>query len=1268
METRVNQLFAQALELAPEDRDAFLAEECSTDAQLHLEVKRLLVDANRADEFFGGEDGNTFGAEEFKDRYSEQEGDEIGPYLLRRLLGEGGFGSVWLAEQKVPISRMVALKVVKAGMDTRQVLARFEAERQALAMMDHPNIAMVLDAGATRAGRPYFAMELVHGVRITRFCDQAEMSTRQRLELFRDVCAALNHAHQKGIIHRDIKPSNVMINPEAEKPLVKVIDFGIAKATRGKLSEATMITRMEQFVGTPVYMSPEQAAMDGADVDTRSDIYSLGILLYELLTGSPPFDAKTLVSGGYDEMRRILREVEPARPSSRIGTLTVEWKRRPEGGDSPAPSWAGRLIEPDLDWIVMKAIDKDRDRRYETANAFSQDIARFLADQPVVARPPSASYQFQKFARRHRTALRVAGGIAALLIAATLVSSWLAVRAIRAERASSATLQELRAAAPAFVIQARDFAARENFDGGIEKLDYALKLQPGNVDFLLAKADLLQCQLELEKAIPVYRAAVRANPGSTRARESLDLCVKLLAEPRDAGGKLSRESLTKLHLAMLHDQRPAAEIIPVARLLGKEKDVLAEYWLTRLGELSISPENPLENRLKFREDGLLALDLSNSKIVDLVPLEGMKLGSLNLSGCNRIQDFSPLHGFHDLKELDLSYTNIEDLAPLAGLQLEELGLGSTRITDLSALRQMKLRRLDLRTSAVDDLSALAGMPLTYLDAGDVPAKDFSPLAGAPLKTCLFPFTQVKDLSFLRNAPIEEMDLSGCLDAEGYGVFNETKSLKKLVLPENFRTLPYTDLIAISALRSHPALVSIQTDWQHGAVKLDSPGAKKDFWQSWDREVAFANALTLSGVSVKVVAMPGGGLRVTIRDQPFEDLSLLRNAPIRALTISGTQVTNLQGLETLPLEELDIRETRISDLTPLKSPVLAASLRSLYCWRTAVTDFSPLASCKNLELLDAAETALSDLSVLRGLKLKVLLLAGNAVSDISALADMPLQRVSLCRTEILDLSPLLKIPTLTEAIIPPRAKDISSLRDLPDLLRLSFTETDGGFPSQSAADFWLEFDHNSISPANLQKIRDQADARPEDSIFWLKLAGIQVWFSAIAEHSKTCTLMIERAETSGRGEDKERAAKAWCLLPSQNPDLLGRALMMARDVAEAQLNREQRPWNFQTLGMAEFRVGDDVAAQTAFLEAEEAAETDDWHPDLRPYVQVPSRFFRAMILQRSGKTAEALQLFTQTEAEMPDLPADSEVELPLDVSQNPLLCWLAHREAKAALGL
>ncbi len=426
----IDEVFFVALEReSPEARAAYLDEVCATDPELRRRVERLLDAQPKLGSFLDAPAAGptlTLG----QPQAMEGPGTVIGPYKLLEQIGEGGMGVVYMAEQTQPMRRKVALKIIKPGMDTKQVIARFEAERQALALMDHPNIARVLDAGATESGRPYFVMELVKGVPITEYCDQHRLTIPERLDLFMQVCQAVQHAHQKGVIHRDIKPTNVLVTSLDGVPLPRVIDFGIAKATGPSLTDKTLFTGFAQLIGTPLYMSPEQAELSAVDVDTRSDIYSLGVLLYELLTGTTPFDQNTFRTAAFDELRRIIREVEPPRPSTRLSTLGATTTTISDNRQTDVRK-LNRALRGELDWIVMKALEKVRQRRYETASGLARDVKRYLAGEPVEARPPTTWYRLTKFARRNRLVLTTAGLIALTLITGTAVSAWQAVIARR---------------------------------------------------------------------------------------------------------------------------------------------------------------------------------------------------------------------------------------------------------------------------------------------------------------------------------------------------------------------------------------------------------------------------------------------------------------------------------------------------------------------------------------------------------------------------------------------------------------------------------------------------------------------------------------------------------------------------------------------------------------------------------------------------------------------------------------------------------------------
>ncbi len=421
---RLRDLFARCLDLPADAREAFLAEACRGDEPLRRRVSAMLAGAG--DERFlsepTGQLPNAAPAQPDSAEVAEGPGARIGPYKLLQQIGEGGFGVVFLAEQTEPVQRRVALKVLKLGMDTRQVVARFEQERQALAMMDHPNIARAIDAGATASGRPYFVMDLVKGQPIVAYCDQNRLPIAERLELFAQVCAAVQHAHGKGVIHRDLKPGNVLVATVDGRPLAKVIDFGIAKATSQKLTEKTLFTEHQQVIGTLQYMSPEQAA-GSLDIDTRTDVYSLGVLLYELLTGSTPFDERTLGAAMFGELQRLIREVDPPRPSTRLSAAreTIAAIAAQRGVE---PRRLGVLLRGDLDWIVMRALEKDRARRYETASDLAADVLRHLRGEAVVAAPPSAGYRLRKFVRRNRALVLASAATGTALLAGVIAFAW----------------------------------------------------------------------------------------------------------------------------------------------------------------------------------------------------------------------------------------------------------------------------------------------------------------------------------------------------------------------------------------------------------------------------------------------------------------------------------------------------------------------------------------------------------------------------------------------------------------------------------------------------------------------------------------------------------------------------------------------------------------------------------------------------------------------------------------------------------------------------
>ncbi len=817
-------------------------------------------------------------------------------YQLQGEIARGGMGAI-LKGRDTDLGRDLAIKVLlDQHKDRPDVIQRFIEEAQIGGQLQHPGIAPVYELGQFSDRRPFFSMKLIKGETLSKLLADRKDPTVDRgkfLGIFEQVCQTMAYAHTRGVIHRDLKPANIMVGSFGE---VQVMDWGLAKVLlaggvademksremqqgqsfiqtlRSKVGsdvpgEAATVgsqTQMGSVMGTPAYMPPEQALGEIDHLDERADVFGLGAILCEILTGQPPY------VGADGAM--VFRLASRGKLEDCVARLDVC------GADA-------ELIALTKQCLQLEPADRPRN-----ASELAQRVSRYLESVETRLRETefarvAAQTRAEEIGRRHRLAFAAGTAIVASLMVGIGVSVWQATRATRAEVRAVAAFDELRASAPAFAEQARALAAKERFDEALEKLDYALKLRPDLPDYLVAKADLLQCQLKLAEAAKVYRAALRLQPGLAGAEASANLCHELLAAKPNADGRLTRESLAKLHLAMQRQQRPAAELMPVARLLGEEKKLLVQYWLARLKDLPVTAERPLQDRLTVREDGRLALDLSEMSILDLAQLADAPLAALNLSHCGgengpidlaplgnlklvelemretNVETLGPLSAMSTLEKLDISGTKVADLTPLEKLRLKSLNFRGCPVYDLTPIKNMPLEEISLRDTRVTSLAPLVGMPIKSIELANAPLVDFSALAQLPLERCYCQNIQISDLAVLRGRPLKELVLWNCHQARNFTALKDIGTLELLVVPAAFRTMPEDDYAAIGALRNLPRLRQMWADGDLfgaesprvgsgtsefiAAIRTMTP-AVVDFRKMWDMEQTFVPALRKSG--------------------------------------------------------------------------------------------------------------------------------------------------------------------------------------------------------------------------------------------------------------------------------------------------------------------------------------------------------------------------------------------------------------------------------------
>ncbi len=1212
----------------PEQRAAYLDQTCAGQPELRRRVEQLLIAHEQAGTFLSEPPTSPQPTIKLTLPAEEKPGEKIGHYKLLQEIGEGGCGVVWMAEQEAPVRRRVALKVIKLGMDTKQVVARFEAERQALALMDHPNIAKVLDAGATDTGRPYFVMELVRGVRITDYCDQNNLSTEQRLALFSKVCQAIQHAHQKGIIHRDIKPSNILVADHDGVPVPKVIDFGIAKATSDqRLTDKTLFTAFEQFIGTPAYMSPEQANLSGLDIDTRTDIYSLGVLLYELLTGKTPFDAKELLQAGLDEMRRTIREKEPARPSTRLSTmlagdLTTTAKHR----HTDAPKLI-HLVRGDLDWIVMKCLEKDRTRRYETANGLALDVQRHLSNELVTARPPSTAYRFQKLVRRNRLAFAAASAVLGSLILGLVVALWLYYRETQARERAGAEEQKAKVASakneesarflkgilesvgPSVALGRDTALMREVLDKAAARVSTDLKTQPETEAEMRATLGKVYLQLaEYEKAEAMLREALalkRQLLGAEHAETAIamsDLGRALITRgKRDEGENLLREAL-ELQRKVL-----GAEHVEVAETLGS------------LAWTATQQLRPEEAERLGRESLAIWQKLCSPESVEVVE------SLLSMAEFLRIQ-----------RKLD---------------EAEQLVRQAERILSKQA---------DQETPLLAD--AKNNLAVLLLDQSKLAEAEVLFQEVLVIQRRIYGHEHPRIALTLQNLGVAYLGQQKPVDAEA--------SLSKaLAMQLKFRDHARGDVI-LTAGNLAVALLhqGKRAETDQMIRTLIPPGAENLFEYYGPlsfRAQYYAQSRRFAEAAVEIAA--------AARLKPDDGLSRIRLSCVR---FAAGDLTVFQRERSDMLTRFrSLRDPRVAEhiaTACLLAPMAGADLMIAGQLADLAAEQMPddpwVARTKGL-----AEYRRGDFPAAQSWAKKAL---GQEKTDsptkvtaqtIVALAQLQSGETNAALTTLIAVCDARReMPGLNAMnVFEVNWHNVIIAEILLHEAEATFIpilQQERKFPGQSASHRQLLTDLLQSAgrwDEALALLAERAAREPEDTLLTLQLAIYQTWFGKEAEHAVTSRRFLQYAKGTTNAFTADRASKAFCLRPSSDAALLAEALSLARRAVELGRDTNAMPYFQLALGLAEYRNGHLIEADKAFAAAAQSAKGNS-------RVQAPAQLFHAMSLFRQGRTNEAQRLFADSSAVFRAPPSDERNPLTSGGNHDDMIIWLAHKEAKALL--